>query len=353
LHQVNGPENKSRRLKMSFKKHDDRNYDLSKSVYKSGGIIVLGEALIDVFPQRRVVGGAPFNVACSVAALGVNVCLVTRLGDDENGQLVRAEAARFGVGLAGLQSDPIRPTGTVQVEVTADENYYTIADDQAWDHLQQEPALEACAGIAADYLYFGTLAQRSIESRETIRRLVKEFTGIVYLDLNLRDMPDIRAICEDSLALADIVKVNEEELRKLFQWLGHREAEVAVWQTQIFMSAVLALVKKFALTGLLVTRGTKGYAYFDKNGNISVEGAAVAGVVVADTVGAGDSFSAMFLASQVQGMTIELSLKRASELAAAICGVHGAVPTSREFYSRWCAPHISGDAKHKEAHIHG
>jgi fructokinase len=338
---------------MSFKTHDDRNHDLNKNDHMHGGIIVLGEALIDVFPQRRVVGGAPFNVACSAAALGANVCLVTRLGDDENGQLVRTEAARFGVSLVGVQIDSQRPTGTVQVEVTAHENYYTIADDQAWDHLQQEPAIKACAGIAADYLYFGTLAQRSIESRETIRHLVKEFTGIVYLDLNLRDMPDIRAICEDSLALADIVKVNEEELRKLFEWLGHREAEVAVWQTQTFTAAITALIKKYALTGLLITRGTKGYAYFDKNGNMSVEGAAVAGIVVADTVGAGDSFSAMFLASQTQGMSIELSLKRATELAAAICGVHGAVPTSREFYSRWCAPHISGDAKHKEAHIHG
>jgi fructokinase len=338
---------------MSFKKHDDRNDDLSKDTHKRGGIIVLGEALIDVFPQRRVVGGAPFNVACSAAALGANVCLVTRLGDDENGQFVRAEAARFGVSLDGVQVDLTRPTGTVQVEVTAHENHYTIADDQAWDHLQQEPAVKACAAISADYLYFGTLAQRSLESRETIRRLVKEFTGIVYLDLNLRDMPDIRAICEDSLALANIVKVNEEELRKLFEWHGHSAAVAAAWQTQIFMDAIAALVKKFTLTGLLVTRGTKGYAYFDKNGNMSVEGVAVSGVVVADTVGAGDSFSAMFLASQVQGMAIDKSLVRASELAAAICGVHGAVPTSREFYSRWCALPISGDAKHKEAHSHG
>ena len=330
---------------MSFEKPNDKSCNLSNSTGRSSGIIVLGEALIDVFPERRVVGGAPFNVACSAAALGADVCLVTRLGDDENGQLVRAEAARFGVGLAGVQIDSQRPTGTVQVEVTANENYYTIADDQAWDHLQQEPAVKACAAISADYLYFGTLAQRSIESRETIRRLVKEFAGIVYLDLNLRDMPDIRAICEDSLALADIVKVNEEELRKLFAWLSHREAEVAAWQTQAFTAGVVALIQKFTLTGLLVTRGPKGYAYFDKSGAMSVEGAAVAGVVVADTVGAGDSFSAMFLASQTQGMSIELSLKRAAELAAAICGVHGAVPTSREFYSRWCAPHISGDAK--------
>jgi fructokinase len=338
---------------MSFEKQKDNSAVLDADMHALGGIVVLGEALIDVFPERRVVGGAPFNVACSAAALGSQVCLITRLGDDDNGRLVVKEATRFGVSLDGVQIDSKRPTGTVQVTVTANENHYTIADDQAWDHLQLATAVDAVANISAGYLYFGTLAQRSPESRATIRSLVNAFKGTIYLDLNLRDMPDIRAICEDSLALADIVKVNEEELRKLFEWLGHHEAEVAVWQTQTFTAAITSLVKKFALTGLLVTRGTKGYAYFDKNGTMSVEGAAVAGVVVADTVGAGDSFSAMFLASQTQGMSIELSLKRASELAAAICGVHGAVPTSRDFYSRWRLPMISSDEKNREARSYG
>ncbi len=324
---------------MNFEKHKDKNADLGAHLHAHGGIIVLGEALIDVFPERSVVGGAPFNVACSAAALGANVCLVTRLGDDANGHLVRTEAARFGVSLDGVQTDYALPTGTVQVRVgigkNAGENYYTITDDQAWDHLQLQAAIRSCEGFAADYLYFGTLAQRSITSRETIRHLVKAFKGKVYLDLNLRDMPDIRTICEDSLALADIVKMNEEELRTLFEWLGESKAYDALWQSQLFKDAIVVLVKKYQLTGLLVTRGTKGYAYFDENGMMNIEGSAVSGVVVADTVGAGDSFSAMFLASRSQGMSIDRSLARASELAAAICGVHGAVPTSREFYSHW------------------
>jgi fructokinase len=342
---------------MSFEKQKDN----SAGLVARGGIIVLGEALIDVFPERNVVGGAPFNVACSAAALGANVCLVTRLGDDANGHLVRTGASRFGVSLDGVQTDVTRPTGTVQVRVgvgkNAAENYYTITDDQAWDYLELQPAIQACVNLEADYLYFGTLAQRSVTSRETIRHLVKSFTGKVYLDLNLRDMPDIRAICEDSLALADIVKVNEEELRTLFKWFGEPKAKDAAedvpWQSQQFKDAVAALVKKFALTGLLVTRGTKGYAYFDESGIMNVEGSAVSGVVVADTVGAGDSFSAMFLASRSQGMPIDRSLARASELAAAICGVHGAVPASREFYSRWYQASDTNNAKHKEAHIHG
>jgi fructokinase len=338
---------------MSFEKHKDGIEGLGVNVRVQGGIIVLGEALIDVFPERNVVGGAPFNVACSAAALGANVRLVTRLGDDANGHLVRTEAARFGVSVDGVQIDATRPTGTVQVRVTPTENYYTITDDQAWDHLQLQAAIRSCEGFDADYLYFGTLAQRSTTSRETIRHLVKAFTGIVYLDLNLRDMPDIRAICEDSLALADIVKVNEEELRILFKWLGASNAEDAPWPSQQFKDAAAALVKQFMLIGLLVTRGTKGYAYFDENGIMSVEGKAVSGVVVADTVGAGDSFSAMFLASRSQGMPVDQSLARASELAAAICGVHGAVPASREFYSRWYQASIASNEKHKQVHIYG
>jgi fructokinase len=342
---------------MNFETQKDKIEDMNTNARSAGSIIVLGEALIDVFPERNVVGGAPFNVACSAAALGAKVCLITRLGDDENGHLVRTGAARFGVSLDGVQTDATRPTGTVQVRITSGENYYTIADDQAWDYLELSPAIQACADLDADYLYFGTLAQRSVTSRETIRHLVKAFTGKVYLDLNLRDMPDIRAICEDSLALADIVKVNEEELRTLFKWLGEPRvedaAEDAPWQSPQFKDAVVALIKKFALTGLLVTRGTKGYAYFDESGIMNVEGSAVSGVVVADTVGAGDSFSAMFLASRSQGMPVDQSLVRASELAAAICGVHGAVPASREFYSRWCRPYNVEDKNPKEAHIHG
>jgi fructokinase len=346
---------------MSFEKQEDNSAGLDAR----GGIIVLGEALIDVFPERNVVGGAPFNVACSAAALGANVCLITRLGDDANGHLVRAGATRFGVSLDGVQTDVARPTGTVQVRIgvgkNAGENYYTITDDQAWDYLDLQPAIQACADLNADYLYFGTLAQRSVTSRETIRHLVKAFTGKVYLDLNLRDMPDIRAICEDSLALADIVKVNEEELRTLFKWLGEPAVEDAAedaaydapWQSQPFKDAIVSLVKKFTLTGLLVTRGTKGYAYFDESGIMNVEGLAVSGVVVADTVGAGDSFSAMFLASRSQGMPIDQSLVRASELAAAICGVHGAVPASKEFYSRWYLASDTNNDKHKETRIHG
>ncbi len=337
---------------MNFEKYTDKNAGLGANVHTSGGIIVLGEALIDVFPERSVIGGAPFNVACSAAALGANVRLVTRLGDDANGHLVRTGVARFGVSLDGVQTDATRPTGTVQVRITSGENYYTITDDQAWDYLDLAPAIRACTSSDADYLYFGTLAQRSITSRETIRHLVKAFTGIVYLDLNLRDMPDIRAICEDSLALADIVKVNEEELRTLFKWLGESKAD-APWQSSQFKNSVMALVKKFMVTGLLVTRGTKGYAYFDENGMMSLEGQAVSDVVVADTVGAGDSFSAMFLASRSQGIPVDQSLLRASELAAAICGVHGAVPASREFYSRWCHPYNTKDKNLKEAHIHG
>jgi fructokinase len=334
---------------MSFEKQKDNNAGLDAR----GGIIVLGEALIDVFPERNVVGGAPFNVACSAAALRANVRLIARLGNDANAHLVRTGAVRFGVSLNGVQTDATRPTGTVQVRITAGENYYTVTDDQAWDYLELPLAIEACTDLNADYLYFGTLAQRSVTSRETIRHLVKAFTGIVYLDLNLRDMPDIRAICEDSLALADIVKVNEEELRTLFKWLGASKAEDAPWQSQPFKDAIVLLVKKFALTGLLVTRGTKGYAYFDESGIMNVEGSAVSGVVVADTVGAGDSFSAMFLASRSQGMPIDQSLVRASELAAAICGVHGAVPASREFYSRWYLASDTNNDKHKDAHIHG
>ncbi len=310
-----------------------------KNNMSEAGVIVLGEALLDIFPSRTVVGGAPFNVACSVAALGVDVCLITRLGNDANGNIVRAGAARFGVRLNGLQMDHVRPTGTVEVTLTPTGNQFSIADDQAWDYLELQPALDAIEGRRAKFLYIGTLAQRSKQSRDTIRYLARNVSnqlgGQVYLDLNLRKMPNIRAICEDSLALADILKVNEEELRTLLEWFGESSAVTLPWPSEKFRAAVAELIAKFALTSLIVTRGADGYAYFNARGWLEIEGDAVQNVTVVDTVGAGDSFSAMFLASQSKGSPLKESLARAAELAAAICRLRGAVPSSRDFYARW------------------
>lgn len=330
-----------------------------------GGVIVLGEALLDIFPSRTVVGGAPFNVACSVAALGVDVCLITRLGNDANGDLVRRRAIQFGVGLNGLQIDEMRPTGTVQVRVTPTENHFSIADDQAWDYLELQAGLAAIEGTRAKFLYFGTLAQRSTQARLAIRNLVSQFVGrfggTVYLDLNLREMPDIRAICADSLALADILKVNEDELRKLLEWFAPSGEAAEPWHTQEFLAAVAALIKKYELSGLIVTRGADGYAYFDARGSLVIDGHSVQNVAIVDTVGAGDSFSAMFLASQVRGVPLEASLMRASELAAAVCGIQGAVPPSPDFYARWirpgdglrCADDLNGVVTHLEGKVRG
>ena len=125
--------------------------------------------------------------------------------------------------------------------------------------------------------------------------------------------------------------------------------------------AVTALIKTFALTGVIVTRGADGYAYFDARGSLETEDDAVQNVTVADTVGAGDAFSAMFLASLVHGWPLKESLARASALAAAICGIHGAVPPSRDFYTCWCRPdagtEFAGDFKdatsHPERRAHG
>mgnify|MGYP000008066319 FL=1 len=339
--------------------------DQRENAKAKGGIIVLGEALLDIFPLRTVVGGAPFNVACSAAALGADVYLITRLGNDADGDLVREGAARFGVNLNGLQIDAARPTGTVQVRVTPTENHFSIADDQAWDYLDFQPALDSIKGCRAQFLYFGTLAQRSKQSRDTIRHLASDFGGQfggqVYLDLNLREMPDIRAICEGSLALADILKVNEEELRTLLGWFGESGAAPLPWHSEKFRMAVTALIKTFALTGVIVTRGADGYAYFGARGSLETEDDAVQNVTVADTVGAGDAFSAMFLASLVHGWPLKESLARASALAAAICGIHGAVPPSRDFYTCWCRPdagtEFAGDFKdatsHPERRAHG
>ncbi|HEX8788391.1 MAG TPA: PfkB family carbohydrate kinase, partial [Telluria sp.] len=127
--------------------------------------VIFGEALVDEFPTEQVVGGAPFNVARHLAAFMAPPLTITRIGDDRNGQAVRAEFERFVMPETGLQIDPIEETGRVVVERNAQGHRFTILPRQAYDFIDPQAAVDSLAGIDAHTLYFGTLSQRGERSR--------------------------------------------------------------------------------------------------------------------------------------------------------------------------------------------
>ena len=294
----------------------------------SRSIAVLGEALVDEFHDGPVAGGAPFNVARSLAALGATTLFISRIAaDDDNGRLVLDSAQRYGLGQQGLQRDLARATGRVSVHEQAGGGHrFEIHANAAWDHLDVHAARAALDGARASVLYFGSLAQRRAVSRAAVRALVKPFTGLRFLDLNLRPGTDNALFAAESLMLADWVKVNDEELARLAGWFGTDGDEAA---------QVAALMARFALRRVVLTLGADGWRFYGPGGALLADGPGSLQPHVVDTVGAGDAFTALLLAGLSLGRDLPGTLALANRYAAFICGVRGPLPADPQALTPW------------------
>lgn len=316
---------------------------------KTAAAVIFGEALVDDFGDVQVVGGAPFNVARNLAGFGMPPLMVTRIGDDDYGDRLRAEFGRFGMSAAGLQVGAGEPTGRVQVERTGDGSHrFHILPEQAYDRVQSAPMLAALAAQtvsaapatpgtpALAAVYFGTLAQRSENGRAALQVLLQACPGQRYLDLNLRDGQTTESTVFDSLCHADTLKVNEDELMQLFDWYAHISPGTADMDSLDVRLACAELITKFSLSSIIVTLGPRGAAHYSADGAVTASGPAEV-PRMADTVGAGDAFSAVYLYGSAQGWPLALTMARANQFAAAICGIAGAVPQDTAFYQPWVA----------------
>ena len=298
--------------------------------------VVFGEALVDDFGTEQIVGGAPFNVARNLAAFMAPQLMVTRIGDDRNGAVVRAEFERFAMSSAGLQLDAMEETGRVVVERTPGGHRFSIVPNQAYDYIAAPAALAAVAAVDAGVVYFGTLAQRSERARAALFAVLDATGATRYLDLNLRaGQVDERCVFH-SLQAADIVKVNEEELQSLFEWYFQIKPTDPALTADEVRASCRALLRMFSLEALIVTLGHRGSVYFGRDdAEPIVHRDNPAPPFVIDTVGAGDAFSAIFLLGRMRGWPLETSLARANEFAGAICAIPGAVPRDMGFYDKW------------------
>ena len=278
--------------------------------------VIFGEVLYDRFPDgREVLGGAPFNVAWNLQALGAKPLLVSRVGDDDLGARIRGAMTAWGLDTSGLQIDSGRPTGTVEVTITDDEPAYEITADRAWDHIvPPDPAPDPDAP-----LYHGSLALRSPGSRGTLTGLRERAAGGVFVDVNLRDPWWDRDTVRGLLRSARWAKLNADELALLAPPAGDAAGRAT------------ALLAECGLEALIVTLGADGAAVHTAAGGHHRQPAAPRGAVV-DTVGAGDAFSAVALLGLLRGWPWPRVLERAQELAGAVVGLRGATTDDTEFY---------------------
>lgn len=308
---------------------------LTESPDERGAILVIGEALIDCFHDTRMAGGAPFNVARNLGALGASPAMIARIGDDDDGALICDECRRFHISRDGLQCDPKLPTGRVEVSMRGTEHVFAIAENAAWDWINPQVAEDFARRVQPSIVCFGTLAQRADESRAAVTGILNGTSALRVLDLNLRRTASDIEFARWSLAHADIAKVNDDELMRLIKWFVPAFAiDAGNADMTAYAEAIARLLLIFPLRHLIVTHGAKGYTAFNSTGRLVANGTSP-GIRVTDTVGAGDAFTAIVVLGEWLGWPLSVTLGRASHFAARVCTFRGAVSSDMAFYQPW------------------
>lgn len=280
-------------------------------------VVGMGEALWDMLPEGKQLGGAPANFAYHVSQFGLESRVVSAVGQDKLGtEILDSFRVRQ---LASLIETVPYPTGTVQVELdAAGVPCYNIKEGVAWDNIPYTTALDELARHTGA-VCFGSLAQRSVVSRETIHRFLDVVAAtsdtLRIFDINLRQSFYTKDIICDSLRRCNVLKINDEELVAVSRMFGYPGIDL---QDKCWI-----LLAKYNLKMLILTCGVNG-SYVFTPGEVSfVE---TPKVQVADTVGAGDSFTAAFTAAILRGRSVREAHALAVETSAYVCTQQGAMP---------------------------
>jgi len=276
-------------------------------------ILSIGEILWDIFPDKKILGGAPANFVFHARQFGSDATLFTALGNDQQGLELEEEAAKAGI---IMQSSRVsHPTGTADIILNNEqEPTYKLNDNCAWDHIPLTNNLKKFAA-KADLIVFGTIAQRNFESRNTIKKALElsKSPSKILFDINLRLNFYTKEIIEESLSASNYLKLNDEE-----------ESVLKI----IFNKNIGQIISDFNLELAILTLGPKGSRIITSN---TVSECPSTECEIIDTVGAGDSFTAFFIINYLNGMSIPESQKKASNVAAYVCAHNGATVQIPEY----------------------
>ncbi len=278
-------------------------------------VVGLGEALFDCLPTGRKLGGAPANFAYHVSQFGLTGYAVSAIGKDELGNEITDTFDK--VGLHYILPVVKEPTGTVQV--TLDQKgipQYEICLGVAWDNIPFTEEMKALAQ-KADAVCFGSLAQRSSVSRATIHAFLDAMpkAALKVFDINLRQQWYTKEVIETSLQKSNILKINDEEILVVKPLLE--------LQGTTYQELCLELIRRYDLQMVILTCGTEGSYVFSESEESFLP---TPKVQVADTVGAGDSFTGAFVAQLLQGQSIRKAHETAVKVSAFVCTQAGAMP---------------------------
>ncbi len=280
-------------------------------------VVGMGEALWDMLPEGKKIGGAPANFAYHVKQFGLDSCVISAVGNDDLGNEI---VDNFDTKQLNHNIERVAyPTGTVQVEIDqAGVPVYDIKENVAWDNIPYTAKIENIAQHTRA-VCFGSLAQRNVVSRNTINRFLDAMPDdndpLVVFDVNLRQGFYNKDILCNSMKRCNILKINDEELVTVSRMFGYPGIDL---QDKCWI-----LLGKYNLKMLILTCGING-SYVFTPGNVSFQ--PTPRVEVADTVGAGDSFTAAFISSILLGKPITEAHRKAVETSAYVCTQAGAMP---------------------------
>ncbi len=277
----------------------------------------IGELLWDLLPEGKQLGGAPSNFAYIASLLGNRGIVVSRIGNDDMGREARDRCHELGLEISHLQFDPQHPTGTVDVELSNNQPLFTIHRDVAWDYLEWNAGLEQLAH-EADVVCFGSLAQRSERSRDTIQRFLRATreSCLRIFDVNLRQSFYNGNLLKTGFAMATVTKLNAEELPIVLRSVGVPFADDPLADCQ-------ALLEQFGLELVCYTRGRHGSLLVSRDRTVEHPGFRVK---VADVVGAGDAFTAAMAYQLRRGASLDHVNEFANRIGSWVASQPGATP---------------------------
>ena len=291
--------------------------NLSLQVIGRRGVVAVGEVLWDIFPHSSRLGGAPLNFGAHAKRLGHDVCLISAVGADDLGRQAAERIAALQIDTAFLQATPELPTGTATVElIPGDKTIFNIHRPAAYDAIHiSDSDIEKLVRWAPGWLYYGTLFASTHQGRTILKRLLNTLDEAVkFYDLNLRPGCDSPALVNQLLEWADVVKLNEEELDRVHEYMS-----LPLSYEKFCREATV----RYGWKAVAVTMGASGCAILANGHYIEAAGPAVD---VADPVGAGDAFAAAFMHGLSSNWAVAEIAAFANRVGALVASRNGAIP---------------------------
>lgn len=284
----------------------------NKTIYQMAGI---GEILWDIFPDGKKLGGSPMNVVYHCQAAGINSTVISAIGKDDLGTEIIDQMKEKQVPNNYMQICLGSPTGTVSVKLHKGIPDFTIHPNAAWDQIKWRNKLERLA-VSIDAVAFGSLSQRNITSRSTIKKFLQSMKpeSLKIFDVNLRQNFHSQALIESSLELANVLKINDEELPAVAEYLNLKGTPI---------NQLHELISKYSLELVAYTMGSNGSWLVTKD---SISEMSAPKVKIVDTVGAGDAFTGVLIAGLLNQKPISVIHKEATDIAAWVCTQQGGTP---------------------------